>query len=315
MELILKIFEHAMELADEWDYEELDRDESDSDESDSGDADNSSSLSMRDLPTLLILTAICHKIREIGISTPRLWGTVDPTIPSLANLFLERCNYDPHTLTIISPRLKKTDLLQLEGLTFGNLRSVFFHGSSNDLGRIVPIFQRATNLSTLAVRVMEVAGFQFPWHPSSPIPHLSSLRLRRLSINWTSPLLRNLSQLILDFSFYSPSGETLIGIEKFLTALANCPDLEKLELIHVGPNPRSNRNKCHTVVQLRRLQSLFLLINNASAVGCILSHISYPASASVRVSTSVEEGADIPGSISQFLPHGNADILRHWQMS
>ena len=65
-ELIVKIFEHAIE-----------RDS------------NSSSLFSDSGPTVLVLTAICQELRNIGITAPLLWSTVDLTIPPLAELFLQ----------------------------------------------------------------------------------------------------------------------------------------------------------------------------------------------------------------------------------
>lgn len=114
MELILKIFKQAI----------LDNDN-----------DGSSSASSGSHFVLLVLIAICYKLRKIGTTASwHLWSTVDLAFPSLSGLFLERCNYDPH-LIIIRPSpqqiypIKNSGgdvLLQLEGRTFNNLCALFF---------------------------------------------------------------------------------------------------------------------------------------------------------------------------------------------
>lgn len=70
-ELIFKIFRHAIGL--------------DNDEED----DENPSLWEGSL-SLLALVSTCHKLREVGITTPRLWSTNDLSVPAVAELFLER---------------------------------------------------------------------------------------------------------------------------------------------------------------------------------------------------------------------------------
>ena len=55
-ELVLKIFEHAVE------------------------PDNNNLPSPRSGPTLLVLTAICHELQNIGRNTPLLWSTIDSVL-------------------------------------------------------------------------------------------------------------------------------------------------------------------------------------------------------------------------------------------
>ena len=55
-------------------------------------------------------------------------------------------------------------------------------------------------------------------------------------INWTSPLLRNLTHLTLDSGSPNFAPEP-VSIETFLTVLANCPDLKILNLTNSGPAP------------------------------------------------------------------------------
>ena len=90
-ELIVTIFEHAIEH----------------------DNYNPSSPSERS-PTLLVLAAICQELRNIGITVPLLWSTVNLTIPPLAELYLQRCNYDPHILKRFSSHRENQSLGLIE---------------------------------------------------------------------------------------------------------------------------------------------------------------------------------------------------------
>lgn len=74
-ELIPKIFIRAIAL--------------DEDDSSSLDDDNASSMDIG-RPILLVLTATCHQLREVGMASPQLWSTIDFTTLSVAELFLER---------------------------------------------------------------------------------------------------------------------------------------------------------------------------------------------------------------------------------
>lgn len=296
-ELILKIFKHAIE------------------------PDDSLSPSRR-RSTLFVLIAICHKMREIGITTSHLWNTVNLAVPPLAKLFLERCNYDPRVLIISKypqegqsrdPR-REAVWEQLEGLAFNNLRSLVFEGTTPEFERrIVPILQKATNLSSLDFQNTSILGVRLPWHPSDPIPRLSTLHLRGISVPWTSPLLRNLNRLTLDLGLVDPPSARA-PIETFLAALANCPDLESLEVARAGQGildgHQSNRAM---VVQLHRLQRFHLEFNDPPTVRYLLSHIEYPESAWVRMSVAVGWDADISETIYQVLPRGNADTLRYFR--
>ena len=302
-ELILKIFERTIEIEPEGES-----------------------------PALLVLTAVCHRLREIGIDTPQLWSTVDLTYPSLAELFLERCKYDPHTLRKFPTANEMESMYLAAGVTFrrgavwgelegrplNELRSVVFGGTQREFAaRVVGILQRAPNLSHLNVEGYWFRlGEELPWPLSDPIPNLSTLRILHFSIGWASRLLQNLSQLTLRPVHIGPLDPTFrpehTSIEVFLTALANCPNLEILDLANTGPDPlpHGHRDTCDSVVQLRRLRKLSLEFQDPSRVGCILSHIGFPESTVLRVGVSVNTGGDLPGTISDVLPRRNAQAIQ-----
>ena len=226
-----------------------------------------------DGPLMLVLTAICHQLREIGVTSPQLWSTVDLTTPPIAELFLERCEYDPHALIwsqFTSERRSpyftanpEREVLweKLEGCTLNNLRSlVFERGDSKHefTRRIFGVLRRAPNISNLDLFNRTYPKQLLQQHPNAIVLHLSTLCLRGFRVSWTSPLLRNLTQLTLDFRLPNIYSEHT-PIETFLTALANCPDLQVLNLTNAGPDlPTSHQDNCGAVVQLRRLRNVFL---------------------------------------------------------
>ena len=296
-ELILKIFVHAIDLG--------------------------RPLSHNDSP--LVLTAICHQLREVGITFPQLWSTVDFITPLTTELYLERCKYDPHILLAMESRFtlycpaedQKWEAVweKLEGRTFNNLHSLVFEGASHAFAdRMVGVLRRAPNISNIDLSYfyrVHLHG-ELSWSLSDPVPHLSTLRLRNFYISWTSPLLRNLNHLTLDPGIFFISSP----IETFLTALANCPDLETLDLSYAGPDQLdSHQDNCDTIVQLRRLRGLSLRFRNPSEIRYILSHIGYSASTAVRLKASVGAGADLSEAISQLLPPCKVEALQRSQRS
>ena len=315
-ELILKIFAHGIELDGD------DGDDDDNSDNSDGNGHNVHGQS------LLVLTAVCHQLREIGIASPQLWGTVDLTTPLVAELFLGRCKYDPHTL-IKSTSASESRLLypvknprrdalwrKLKGRTFNGLRSIVFKGSQRSFALTVAgVLQRAPMVSNLDLcNYWARPGQELPWPVGDPIPLLSSLRLSKFLISWTSPLLRNLTQLVLDFLPASIHSERT-SIETFLTALANCPDLETLSLTHAGPDLlNGHQDNCDTVVQLRKLQEFFLEFRDSSRVGYILSHIGFPELTKLAVHVPIEIN-DMPGTVSRVLPRQNAQTAQRFRKS
>ena len=286
-----------------------------------------------DGPLMLVLTAICHQLREIGVTSPQLWSTVDLTTPPIAELFLERCEYDPHALIwsqFTSERRSpyftanpEREVLweKLEGCTLNNLRSlVFERGDSKHefTRRIFGVLRRAPNISNLDLDNARCPrNKKFLWPPGSPIPNLSTLRLRHFSISWTSPVLRNLSQLTLDLASdvdFNPFNErTSTGT--FITALVNCPDLEILNLTHAGPDLLNSQDNHDVVVQLCKLRELSLEFWAPSRTGYILSHIKYPESAEVAVHVPFYKDTDFSETISQILPHQNVGTVQYFHKS
>lgn len=314
-ELILIIFERAIEPDDKNDdySDEIDFYCSYDDGDVCNNSDNSSDslLPKQDFSLLLVLVGVCHQLREIGITTPRLWTTINLAVPSPAELFLKRCNYNPRVIVIPHDRDEEV-WVKLEGCKFNGLRSLFFKGvsvGSRDIG--ATILEGAANLSSLDVQAVGTSVKPLPWDPDAPMPHLSVLRLRGYSISWTSPLLRDLTRLTLDLKGYrNPPGPT--PIETFLAALANCPDLELLELSSTGLGPPSGqRDNCDVIVQLRRLWRLSLNFKSISTIGYILSHIGYPESARVKLFVwSLWDYRRKPHNPSQVIPY-NTDTFQH----
>ena len=274
----------------------------------------------------LILTAICHKLREVGIAFPQLWNVVNFTTPPLTQLFLERCNHEPRIILITETQLspggrsvrylghdRKWEAVweKLRGRTFDDLRSLVFEGVPPTFAdMVVGVLRRAPNITNIDLRYRLPPHRKLPWPLSDPVPRLSTLRLRGFWISWASPLLRNLTRLTLDFGIVRPLPEETT--ETFLTALANCPDLEILDLAFAGPDPLSvYQDSCDTVVQLCRLQELSLMFHGPSSIQHILSRIDYPESTVVRLEASIDTGTDLSEAVSQLLPRRDIGTFRH----
>ena len=203
----------------------------------------------------------------------------------------------------------------MEGRTFNNLRSLVFEGGEHEFARkVVGLLRRAPNVSNLDLNnILYDPTQELPWPISDLIPNLSTLRLHNFSICWTSPLLRNLTRLTLGSEFPQFPPEH-VSIEMFLAALANCPDLEILDLTHTGPELLNSRqSNCDVVIQLRRLRELSLKFLNPSTVGCILSHIGYPESTRLAVYVQISMRTDLAESISQVLPHRDVQAIQHFR--
>jgi hypothetical protein len=281
-EVILRIFAHTVELDDQ---------------------------------SWLALTAICHRLREISISCSRLWGTVDFSSPvHVIKMFLERCNFDPHVFlaTDLYPSVEADRVTmweELQGRTMGNLRSLVFQGSEQRFDRrVLDLLRRAPNLSSLEVDTYTGDGWELESFPGDQIPQLSTLRLREVRISWSSPLLRNLTGLILSYRSWrapseSPSAKT------FFAALASCPDLETLQLSSAGPDlPDGNQDDHQAVIRLPKLKGVVLRFDDHNVVGYILSHIWFPESTVVEVEAGYD--GDLSVALSQIIPHPDTETFQ-----
>ena len=263
----------------------------------------------------ITLTAICHQIRESLICSTLPWTIIDTNSIPLAKLFLERCKFDPHKLFVnsmghaVASGPTSTDgddkaqfWEMLEDKTLNNLHSLMFDGAlSVFMQRVIGLLQRAPNLSTLEVD--NNLDFNLvlvrKWTPDCQLPHLTRLRLFHVLIDWNTPILQNLTELILNYTAMPPSG-CLTSVQIFLSILKNCPGLEELCLISAGPVPGSNTPDENQVVKLCKLKKLVLNFQDPYIVVCILSHIWFPGSTKVHVTTNHPLGPDI--ALSQLLP-------------
>lgn len=265
----------------------------------------------------LVLTAICYKLREIALAFPQLWDVVNFTTPSLAEMFLKRCNYEPRLFYItesqIIPEGRSSRSVaddprwravwkKLEGRTFNDLRSFVYEGVPNTfVDMVVGVLRRAPNIATIDLRYRSPPHQELPWSLDNPLPNLSTLRLRGFWISWTSPLLsRNLRHLTLDFGIvrHLPEDTT---IETFLTTLDNCSDIEILDLAFAGPDLLTeHQDNCARVVQLRKLRELSLMFHGPSRIQQILSHIEYPESTAVKLEASIDTETELPEAIANL---------------
>ncbi|KAF9650789.1 hypothetical protein BDM02DRAFT_1254878 [Thelephora ganbajun] len=265
----------------------------------------------------VILTAVCHRLREMLIHSSLPWSVVDTDSIRLAKLFLERNRFDPHVLFATNyswfPKVNTRRAAlweELEGRTFNNLRLLVFRGPRREFDhRVVDLLRRTPNLSSLEIGTSIRMTWDLEWPSGDQLPHLTMLRLSHVRISWAAPLLRNLTKLILNFICTGTPHEST-SIQTFLNALKNCPDLESLQLAFAGPDlPDNNQGDSKVVVRLRKLQILVLQFDDQKVVECILSHIWFPESTKVEVETSCHAG--LYAAISQVLPLPNVETSQY----
>jgi len=245
------------------------------------------------------------------------WRVVDFDPPRLTKLFLERCEFNPHAIFarnyLWSPSVEAERLVlwgELEGRMFNNLRFLIFVGSRHEFDcQVVDLLRRAPNLSSLEVNVNSHSDWVLECSLNDYLPHLTMLRINKVRISWTSPLPRNLTNLILDFTgVHTPHEFT--PIQTFLVALENCPDLEDLKLISAGPEmPDGDQDNCEVVVRLGRLKGLTLRFEDPKMVGYILSHIWFPEPAKIQVSSSCCDG--LCAALPQVLPPPRMETFQY----
>ena len=258
----------------------------------------------------LALTAICHRLREIFVSSPRLWGVVDFHFAHLAKLFLQRCNFDPRLISALDFGFASRGGIgrealwrELDGRTLNNLHFLLFKGSEEEFNqRVADLLRRAPNLSSLELNTCSRDTWELELPLGDQIPHLSMLKINRLQISWCSPLLRNLTKLVLESTGIRTPEVSFTPMEALLTVLANSPDLEHLCLVSVPDLPDDNEDDCTMVVRLHHLKVLDLQFNEHRVVGCILSHIWYPRFTKVRVEADYDPGVDLSVVLSQVIP-------------
>ena len=202
-------------------------------------------------------------------------------------------------------------LEKLEGRAFNDLRTLVFEGVPHTfVDVVVGVIRRAPNITNIDLRYRIPPHKELPWSLGDPVPCLTILRLRGFWISWTSPLLRNLRHLTLDFGIVRSIPEETT-VETFLTALANCPDLEILDLAFAGPDLLSeNQDNCNRAVQLFKLQELSLMFHGPSRIQQILSHIDYPKSTVVKLEASIDSDTELPDAISQLFSRRNIETLQ-----
>ena len=262
----------------------------------------------------VILTAICYRLREILVSSPFLWRVVDTDSVPLAKAFLARSNFDPHALLATNhvwPPHRTAFWDELGGRTLKNLRFFVFRGPKSVFERwVVDVLQRTPNLASLEIEGSSRAAWDLKQSFDDQLPNLTMLRLNKVRISWTSPLLQNLTKLILNFACMRTPQE-FTPLQTFLSALKNCPDLESLQLNSAGPDPPSDTEDDLEVVPLHKLQDLALRFEDQDVVMSILSHIWFPESAKVEVETFCYHG--MYASLSQVLPPPDVETLEHLQ--
>ncbi|KDQ49491.1 hypothetical protein JAAARDRAFT_42800 [Jaapia argillacea MUCL 33604] len=277
----------------------------------------------------LAITSVCHRWRDIALSSPELWSTIYIIPHSLAPLspWFERAkstlldvalggSFVPDDVTLladlISSHLNHTQSLVMTGIPH------------KDLLQILPRLDTpAPHINTLAI--VYPAGLppnaQFVLMPSlfsSVAPNLSTLHLKSVSVPWTLSLFSGLS--CLELSNEHPTAHP--SSELFLAVLENCPQLSRLHLHESGPistPPEISNMPPPRRANLPHLTLLKLEYHASEYIAHVLSHISLRGSPSEQLVislTTFARGWDIAndfGKYLQFLAEKNHPEPPSWR--
>lgn len=271
---------------------------------------------------------ICHRIWSILKDAPQFWGHVDFTSPnSLASL--ARCQGRPTRLWVRHGPLEGwndriiSSLLHWVAIpTFSveSLEELRFYGSQGDFDRLAWIYTdplpRLHTLSVISDRIQYglVPEIVETWTILAKFPAgLRSIRLKQVTIPWTTCLTSHLVNLDLDYSQIAE--EVPISMSSFVELLALCTRLETLRLSCAGPETQ-DEDLAHVpsdkTVHLTNLR-VFEISDDALNIAYIMNNLKLPDTARVRVEPSI----DWPEQLVNFtLPRGtrisHTDGLIKW---
>ncbi|KAF9054263.1 hypothetical protein BJ165DRAFT_1399522 [Panaeolus papilionaceus] len=243
---------------------------------------------------------VCHYWREVGYSCASLWSVIDINSKKMTEICLKNSKQTP--LTVLIPVIGMgppghlyRELPSLNEVLQHHVHRVRCIEASCTLldswRRLVPTFGRwlfnasAPILQTLALEFPQRGGtepFRLPvTFISGGAPELRTLRLRGVKLPWASPLLSELTSLIMQNSPPSSSSSTPA---QFFDALARMPALTQLEM----DNLPAGLDKFKSQISLRMPQLKILKVTSSYKNCCnLLDRIMMPISARINLRMTV----------------------------
>ena len=282
------------------------------------------------VPLLLAKTGpICHLIWSILEGSPEFWGHVDLSYPSSLT-FMARCRGRPTRLCVgygssegCNARISSSLLhwLNLPTSSVESLEELRFYGTQGDFDKLSWMYNNPLpRLHTLTV-VSDRP--QYGWTPEitetwailAKFPAgLRSVRLKQVTIPWTTCLTSHLVNLDLDYSQIAE--EVPISMSSFVELLALCARLETLRLNCAGPETQEEdtaHDPSDDPVHPTNLR-VFQIADDALNIAYIMNNLKLPDTTRIRVEPSI----DWPEQLVNFtLPRGtrisNVEGLIKWK--
>lgn len=248
-------------------------------------------------PRWLLLTFVCHRWRAVFLDYTPFWTKINATGDvERTRLYLERSKSSPIDLKISHylyqdiQRRTITSLLshhthRIKGLSVG---SQYAEDVIQHLGSPFPILERLDLLPS---------SYNPPMISLSPVaPRIKTLRVSQSTLDWRSPLFKDLSSLELSSAFrFRPC------LHQFLDVLEACPSLESLCLepdfefeSSAGGAPAIEESRSIKLPLLRRCH----IDGNRCSIITLLQHIDIPCCRRVSFSTCMLS-PDLPQSPEQ----------------
>ncbi|KAI1788489.1 hypothetical protein LXA43DRAFT_640709 [Ganoderma leucocontextum] len=243
-------------------------------------------------------THICRHWRAIAHANPVLWTSFPVHDLAVVEACLARSRELPIILSLTKPMAESVP--DLVASSSHRVRSIWISTKEvQDVERLLSCFTAAHLLESLHVDSTSKAfgrGFERIVEPSVPIlfknqvPSLRHLALHDVQLFFTPPsTLRHLEL----FAF----GILFQPLKDILEILANCPELEEVDLRGLAPRWEPvHRAK----VQLPKLRSLSLRLAPAKSCARLLSQLSAPKEARIRVDCRLQPWEDYGDVIEPY---------------
>ncbi|KAK7058585.1 hypothetical protein VNI00_002221 [Paramarasmius palmivorus] len=225
----------------------------------------------------LFFTHVCHAWRTTALNQSSLWTCPDWYIPDLGYTMIERAKHS--ALHIAITECLGHDILHTIQNQIGRIETLIIMVTDDNYtsalqGFITSLVQPAPRLRSINFHAEVDQKLSFPSHfLALDTPLLKDISLYRCHVPWRSPVLENLTSLVL-----SGNNSDLPSGQQFLETLRHMPSLHELELNCTAPRIIEGSE----VVDLPQLR-LLSLWDNSTSCGHVLKHITFPSSAVVKL--------------------------------
>ncbi|KII86788.1 hypothetical protein PLICRDRAFT_93441 [Plicaturopsis crispa FD-325 SS-3] len=241
------------------------------------------------------ITHVCRHWRDVALDCPRLWNTIVPNNPNWTREWLIRSKEAPLSISFAptGPDETAQHAMELVLAHMTRIATLHIYTDLERMGRLLDATTPGPILERLTLRVRgypetdeDIQGYTLPeLFCTSAIPTLKKLDLACASFRWDSPIVTHLTVLAL--KVIPPASRP--SLREMLDMLARASSLTVLilgeDVVDLG-----GTNPSLDVVNLPRLGSISLSMQ-ARVCGALLTHLTFPSSATIRLECICEESA------------------------